>query len=72
MTDYYDYVLGLIPVALFGISAALSVVGISLTTAVPLAASVAVLVVGHALFVNGPVETPTDDRTPAHRPLNAD
>lgn len=72
MADYYDYVLGLIPLALLGLSSLLSVVGLSLTTAVPLAASVSVLVVGHALFVNGPVEARTEDRVPNAGPVNAD
>lgn len=61
MTGYYDYVLGLIPLALLGITALLSIVGVPLTMAVPVGASVACLVVGHALFVNGPVSEPAHD-----------
>lgn len=78
MTGYYDYVLGVIPLALLGITAALSIVGFPLTTAVPAGASVAGLVVGHALFINGPA-TPTAPQPPAASsqpaqapPVNAD
>lgn len=56
MTGYYDIVLGLIPLALAGISGALTVVGFELTTAVALASVVAVGLVGHAMFVNAPVD----------------
>ena len=57
MTRYYDFILGLIPLALVSVTAVLNVSGIALSTAVPLGAGVAVLLVGHALFVNGPVDT---------------
>ena len=56
MTGYYDFILGLIPLSLIGITAVLSVAGFSITSAVPFAASVPVLLIGHALFVNGPVD----------------
>lgn len=58
MTGYYDYILGFIPAALLGITATLMLAGISLTTAVPLASIVAVAAMGHAMFVNGPVDSP--------------
>ena len=72
MTGYYDYVLGAIPLALFGISGGLTAFGLSLTTAVPLAAMVAMLLVGHAMFVNAPVHRTSSDATPGVGPLNAD
>ena len=78
MTGYYDYVLGAIPLALFGISGSLTFAGLSLTTAVPLAACVAVLLIGHALFVNAPVQSvnstsSTNATSSANsRPVNAD
>lgn len=56
MTGYYDIVLGLIPLALLGITGTLTVAGFSITSAVPVAATVAVGLIGHAMFVNGPVE----------------
>jgi hypothetical protein len=59
MAGYYDYVLGLIPAALIGVTALLSLVGLSLTAALPAGAVVAGAVVAHALFVRGPV---ADDR----------
>jgi hypothetical protein len=62
MIGYYDYVLGLIPLTLLGLTGLLLVTGMGLTTAVPLGAGVSGLVVGHALFVNGPVD-PTDVTT---------
>ncbi|WP_254537957.1 hypothetical protein [Halomarina litorea] len=67
MTGYYDIVLGLIPLALLGISGTLVLAGLNVTTAVPLAASVAVALVGHALFVRSPT-----DATPNPRRVNAD
>ncbi|MFC6835980.1 hypothetical protein [Halomarina ordinaria] len=64
MTGYYDIVLGVIPVALAGITALLTLAGVALTTAVPLAALVAVGIIGHALFVNGPTDdAPTADQS---------
>ncbi|HET7324071.1 MAG TPA: hypothetical protein VFJ06_07055 [Halococcus sp.] len=54
MAQYYDLVLGLIPLALGGISAALVAVGMSLTVAVPLAALVSVALIGHGMFVRSP------------------
>lgn len=69
MTGYYDIILGLIPVALLGVTAALTVVGISLTSAVSLGALVAVVLVGHAMFVNAPVDG-RDQPRPS--PVNAD
>ena len=56
MTGYYDYVLGLIPVSVAGISAALLGAGLSLTVAVPLALVFAIGLIGHAMFVNAPVD----------------
>lgn len=55
MTGYYDYVLGLIPAALIGVTAFLNLVGLSLTAALPVGAAVAGGLVAHAMFVNGPV-----------------
>lgn len=55
MTTYYDIVLALIPLTLLGASAVLVGVGLSLTAAVPIAASLSVLLIGHAMFVRSPV-----------------
>ncbi|WP_435157338.1 hypothetical protein [Haladaptatus sp. DFWS20] len=56
MTGYYDLILGLIPLALIGVTGAVSAAGLSMTAAVPVGATVSVLLIGHALFVNGPVD----------------
>jgi len=78
MAEYYDYVLGLVPLALVGITALLHVIGVATLVAVPVGASVASLVVGHALFVNSPVDrsagTPDDTPTSSagRGPINAD
>jgi hypothetical protein len=63
MTEYYDAVLGLIPLALVGIAGALTIAGFDLTTAVPLGALVSVGVIGHAMFVNAPVDSVESDVT---------
>ncbi|MFB6080780.1 MAG: hypothetical protein ABEJ81_07270 [Haloferacaceae archaeon] len=55
MAGYYDFVLALIPVSLIGTTGLLLGVGLETTTAVPIAAGAAVILIGHALFVNAPV-----------------
>ena len=55
MTGYYDYVLGLIPAALIGVTTVLKLVGLSLTAALPGGALVAGGVMVHAMFVRNPV-----------------
>jgi hypothetical protein len=84
MPEYYDYVLGFVPLALVGITAVLHAVGVDLLVAVPVGATTAGLAVGHALFVNGPVADRSDtlvDDAPARSsstsvtdrsPINAD
>ena len=70
MTGYYDIVLGLIPLALLGISGGLYAAGLAVPTAVSVAGLVAVTLIGHALFVRGPT-----DPAPAaghDSPVNAD
>lgn len=67
MAQYYDYLLGLIPLALGGITALLAAVGVSLTVAVPIAASVAVALIGHGMFVRAPGSEPVPAPAPAPR-----
>lgn len=55
MLGYYDVVLGLIPLALGGVTGALALFGLELTMALPLACLVAIGLIGHALFVRSPV-----------------
>ena len=75
MLSYYDLVLGLIPLSLAGLTALFLTGGLSLSLAVPLASTVAVGLMGHAMFVNGPVtavadggETVTDSASAGHQP----
>lgn len=56
MMDYYDLVLGLVPLSLLGVTGGLYGLGVDLTIAVPLAAAMSAAVIGHGLFVNAPVE----------------
>lgn len=55
MTEYYDVVLGLIPIALVGITLSLLGLGLEPTTAVFAASLAAVSLIGHAMFVRSPV-----------------
>lgn len=55
MTGYYDIVLGLIPLSLAGLTAILLAAGMSLSLSVPLASVASLGLMGHAMFVNGPV-----------------
>lgn len=64
MTGYYDIVLGLIPLALAGITGVLVFAGFDLTTAIPMASLVAVGLIGHAMFVRTPVDAPPARREP--------
>ena len=64
MTGYYDIILGLIPLAMAGITATLFAVGFALTTAIPMASVVTVGLIGHAMFVRAPVD-PVPNETPA-------
>lgn len=84
MPEYYDYVLGFVPLALVGITAVLHVFGVDLLVAIPAGATAASLAVYHALFVNGPVDERVDSliedapaRSPSasatdRQPMNAD
>lgn len=58
MANYYDLILGFIPLALLGLGGGLHIAGLTLTTAVTIGGLVAVGLVGHALFVRAPVDAP--------------
>lgn len=68
MTDYYDYVLALIPGTLLGVAAALSLFGIPLEAALSGGGAMSALVVGHAVFVNGPIDEQSVPDAPARTP----
>lgn len=74
MVGYYDVVLGAVPLALLGVTGGLYGIGIELTIAVPLAASLAAAVIGHGLFVNAPIETnrPAPEPSPDSPAVAAD
>ncbi|MFD1599877.1 hypothetical protein [Halobellus rarus] len=54
MPEYYDYVLGLIPLTLFGLTGGLLQTSLALTQALPIAAAVTIGIIGHALFIRPP------------------
>lgn len=56
MATYYDYVLGFIPLVLLGIGGGLHVAGLSLQLALATSGLFAIGLMGHALFVNAPVD----------------
>lgn len=62
MTRYYDAILALIPLVLLGVGGSLLVAGVPEPIALSLAGTASVGLVGHAIFVNGPVR---EDRTDA-------
>lgn len=73
MIGYYDVILGLIPVSLLGITGLLhGGAGLGLTVAVPLAAAVAALFIGHAMFVNAPIESVSQPLRPDPPAVSAD
>ena len=72
MTRYYDYVLGLIPAVMGGVTLLLFMSGIQLTVAVPVGTAAAVLIIAHALFVNVPGQVESVPEPQSTRPPNAD
>ncbi len=71
MVQYYDYVLGVIPLVLIGLTGGLSLAGLELTAALPAGAGVAAVIIGHALFVNMPAQ-PTAESTESRQRANAE
>ena len=59
--NYYDLVLGLIPVVLGGVGTLLVAVGVAFTTAVALASVLSVGLIGHAMFVRAPIGVGTGE-----------
>jgi len=73
MTGYYDVILGLIPLAMAGITGGLLLAGLELTTAIPLASVAAVGLIGHAMFVRAPVDpAPAEPSTQSSPTQTAD
>lgn len=65
MVNYYDAVLGLIPVSVGGIAVALLWVGLAVPLALSTGALVAAGLIGHAMFVRTPVTGPANADAPS-------
>jgi len=63
--DYYDLVLGLIPLGLATIASTLFLSGVALTGAVAVASAFAAGLIGHAMFVRAPVDPTSETVTDA-------
>lgn len=66
MVRYYDLVLALIPLALVGGGGTLLLAGVQQPVAISLAGVTAIGLIGHAIFVRGPVaatQSPATDGT---------
>lgn len=63
MVEYYDYVLTLVPLVLAGITGALTLTGVALTSAVSVGALATLPIIGHAMFVRAP-RKPSADQLP--------
>ncbi len=55
MENYYDYILSGIPLGFIGVFSVLVLFGSSYSLATSLSAGFAALLIGHAMFINGPV-----------------
>lgn len=56
--NYYDLILGMIPLALLGLTALLTTAGFTLTSSVLVAGVISVGRIGHATFVRTPTDAP--------------
>jgi hypothetical protein len=54
--EYYDVVLGLIPVVFGGVAGGFLALGFGLMVAIPFGGLGAIAVIGHAMFVNSPTD----------------
>ena len=64
MMDYYDLVLGLIPLSVAGIAVLLVGIGIELFVAVSAGSLFAAFLIGHAMFVRTPGSASAGSTTP--------
>lgn len=55
MPTYYDLVLALIPVSLVGVSGSAIMLGSTFLTGVLIGGLIALILIGHALFIRSPV-----------------
>lgn len=63
MAEYYDYILGLIPLLTVGGASLLMLAGASHVFAIFVGAALTLPVVGHALFVQSPGSRPAQPRS---------
>lgn len=75
--NYYDLILALVPLSFLTIGGAGALAGMDITTAVPIAGVIAMAIIGHAMFIRAPTNTPiTQDGLQAenlpHSPLSVD
>ena len=57
--EYYDMVLGLIPVVFGGVTGGLLVVGFGPIVAIPFGGFGAIALMGHGMFIHGPTDAST-------------
>ena len=57
--EYYDAVLGLIPVVFGGVTGGFLALGFGLMVAIPFGGLGAIALIGHAMFVNDPTDAST-------------
>lgn len=72
MVEYYDIILGLIPVSLGGLTALFVTAGMSLVFSITIASIVTIGLMGHAMFINGPGRSAVeaDHEQSAEKPPN--
>jgi len=69
MVGYYDLVLGLVPLGLGTIAAAMMLLGYEPTVALPTGSVFAIALIGHAMFVRTPTDAaPEGESTRGHAP----
>jgi hypothetical protein len=66
MTRYHDLVLLFIPAALLGISGPLAITGVPVSIAVPLGATVAIVIMSHALFIRARHDHSSNEGVPTN------
>jgi hypothetical protein len=69
--EYYDVVLGLIPVVFGGVAGGFLALGFGLMVAIPFGGLGAIAVIGHAMFVNGPTDASIQSASAVNASTNA-
>lgn len=64
MVNYYDFILGVIPLVLVGFGGGLYVFGLPGQFALAIAGLFALTLMGHALFINAPIDRHDHSRQP--------